>query len=214
MMRLALVAVAAAALLAPAPAHGSEDARAERVTRGLRIRFAQGVAFEAVGRWADALDRFMVVRDAKPTAEVAFHVGLCLDRLGRLRQAERAYRESRELGKTSAPIVVGEATERLEDLDVRMPRVTVNVAGQTSGVTIALDGEPIDPGATVRLDPGPHVATAARRGVPLAAVAFSAQERRGRAITLMVRIGPEGATPGQRAPALGDSPIARATPSR
>jgi tetratricopeptide (TPR) repeat protein len=179
----------------------------------LRVRFAQGIALEAVGRWADALDRFMVVRDARPTAEVAFHIGLCLDRLGRLRQAERAYLESRQLGKASSPIVVGEATERLRDLDARMPRVTVSVAGAGSGVTVAIDGEPIAPGATARLDPGPHVATAARGGVSLAAVAFSAQERRARAITLMVLIGPEGA-PRQRVPAGGESPIARATPSR
>jgi len=199
----AALAFLGATLLIATNAHGEDELGA----RGLRVKFGEGVALEAVGRWADALDRFGDIARVRPTPEVEFHVGLCLDRLGRLRQADRAYREARDRGWFTAPLVVSEANERLRDLDARMPRVTVGLDGDSRNVTILLDGERVDGGVVQRLDAGPHVAIAARNGVPLAAVAFSTQERRSRQITLRVLIRPIDQ-------AARDRPIARATASR
>ncbi|MCC6552262.1 MAG: tetratricopeptide repeat protein, partial [Polyangiaceae bacterium] len=79
-------AAAAAAALALAAA-GDASGDGEATTRALRLRFAEGRALEAAGRWADALARFEAIARARPTPGVRFHVALCHDRLGRLRLA-------------------------------------------------------------------------------------------------------------------------------
>ena len=177
-------AAAVAALLSPgaAGADGADDAQ----TRVMRVRFAEGRALQAAGRWADALGRFEEVDRARPTASVRFHVALCLDRLGRLRQAEQAYRVAIAAALGQSPDVVTEARARLADLDARAPRVVVALTGVVDGVTVALDGETIAEGATVRVDPGPHVAVARRDGIQVAAAAFSTIERRTRIVELRI----------------------------
>ena len=187
-------AVALCASLATAPARAAVDAQ----SRTLRLKFAEGYALEIAGRWADALDRFVEVGRARPTPEVEFHVALCQERLGRLVEAEQGYRRARERARDGGPLdarearaasralVVREAEERLADLEPRVPRVVVLIAGDATDVEVLLDGAALPSPSPHRVNPGPHVAVAVREGLPIAAVAFAAQEARTRHVTLVV----------------------------
>ncbi|WP_437943866.1 tetratricopeptide repeat protein [Sorangium sp. So ce281] len=174
------------ALLSPSWLHAQDDS----ATRALRLQFAQGLTLEIAGRWADALDRFEAIARRRPTANVTYHIGLCHERLGRLRTAERTYHNARAIADADArkasPGVLAEIDARLEDLAGRMPRIVLNLAGATDGVTLLLDGEVTQPSRAIRVDPGPHVAVALRHGIPVAASAFSSHERRTRFVTLTV----------------------------
>ncbi|WP_437486978.1 tetratricopeptide repeat protein [Sorangium sp. So ce1014] len=176
------LALASCALLSPSWGHAQDDG----ATRALRLQFAQGLTLEVAGRWADALDRFEAIARQRPTANVAFHIGLCHERLGRLRTAERTYQDARATARAAAPAVLAEIDARLQDLEGRMPRIVLNLAGATEGVTLLLDGEVAQPSRAIRVDPGPHVAVALRHGIPVAASAFSSHERRTRFVTLTV----------------------------
>jgi tetratricopeptide (TPR) repeat protein len=179
------------ALLAPAWLQAHDDTR----TRALRLLFAQGIALETAGRWADALDRFEAVARARPTANVRFHVAVCLDRLGRLLQAEQNYQRARDAARITNPEVVPEIDARLFDLDGRIPRITIGMAGNTEGVAVQLDGARVQPSKMLRVDPGPHVAVALRYGVPVAASAFSILERRTKSVVLTIYALPSSSRP-------------------
>jgi tetratricopeptide (TPR) repeat protein len=168
-------------LFLPAGA-GAEEPQAH----ALRIRFAEGRALQEVGRWADALPHFEEIARARPTAHVTFHIALCLDRLGRLRNAERVYLAAIAAAGRSAPDVAADAQEHLADLGARMPRVLVTLTGATEGVTLLLDGEPVSRAALSRTDPGPHTVVAMRGGIPVAAIAFSVLERRTKLLRLQI----------------------------
>ncbi|WP_437549710.1 tetratricopeptide repeat protein [Sorangium sp. So ce367] len=189
--RAAALGLVCWALLSPSWLHAQDDS----VTRALRLQFAQGLTLEIAGRWADALERFEAIARRRPTANVTYHIGLCHERLGRLRTAERTYNNARAIADADAdarkasPGVLAEIDARLEDLEGRMPRIVLNLAGATDGVTLLLDGEVTKPSRAIRVDPGPHVAVALRHGIPVAASAFSSHERRTRFVTLTVHPG-------------------------
>ncbi|MGK3996885.1 tetratricopeptide repeat protein [Sorangium sp. So ce1024] len=174
---------------------GATRAHDDGATRALRLQFARGLTLEGAGRWADALARFEEIARHRPTTNVAFHIGLCHERLGRLRQAERTYQDARASARAATPAVLAEIDARLQDLEGRMPRIVLNLAGETEGVTVLLDGEVAQPSRAIRVDPGPHVAVALRHGIPVAASAFSSHERRTRFVTLTVHPIPSGASP-------------------
>ncbi|WP_437799017.1 tetratricopeptide repeat protein [Sorangium sp. So ce693] len=186
--RAAALGLVCWALLSPSWLHAQDDS----ATRALRLQFAQGLSLEIAGRWADALDRFEAIARRRPTANVTYHIGLCHERLGRLRTAERTYHNARAIlgadadARKASPAVLAEIDARLEDLGGRMPRIVLNLAGATDGVTLLLDGEVAQPSRAIRVDPGPHVAVALRHGIPVAASAFSSHERRTRFVTLTV----------------------------
>ena len=184
--RAAALGLVCWALLSPSWVHAQDD----NATRALRLQFAQGLTLEIAGRWADALARFEGIARKRPTANVTYHIGLCHERLGRLRTAERTYQHARAIAnvdtRPATPAVLVEIDARLQDLEGRMPRIVLNLAGATDGVTLLLDGEVAQPSRAIRVDPGPHVAVALRHGVPVAASAFSSHERRTRFVTLTV----------------------------
>ena len=210
---LAAAAALALALLAPGAAGADAGeapsatpntanlAGADQKTHALRLRFAEGRALQAAGRWADALERFQQIARVRPTPHVLFHVALCHDELGRLHEAARVYRQARDGARVGAPDVLAEAEERLRWLDLRMPRALVTLDGEIGGVTLRIDGAPVPVGEPVRLDPGPHVLVAMRGGVPVAAAAFSASQHQTRLLRLRIY---------SAAPAAPAAPAARA----
>lgn len=189
----ASAAVALCASLGAAPARADVEAQSR-----LRLKFAEGYALEIAGRWADALDRFLEVSRARPTPEVEFHVALCQERLGRFVEAEQGYRRARERARdagaadagearaASRALVVREAEERLADLEPRVPRLVVLISGDAADVEVLLDGATLPSPSPHRVNPGPHLVVAVREGLPVAAVAFAAQEARTRHVTLVV----------------------------
>jgi hypothetical protein len=207
------------ALLVPASLRAHDDAE----TRSLRLLFAQGLALEGAGRWADALDRFKDVARVRPTANVKFHIALCLDRLGRLLQAEQAYHDASNAARGTTPEVIAEIEAHLLDLDARMPRLMIGVVGATESIAVRLDGAPVQPSKMLRADPGPHVAVVLHYGIPVAACAFSILERRTKFVGLTVyapvvsvlarRARPQATGSTNRAPSRPSrAPRARTTP--
>ncbi|HVY46153.1 MAG TPA: tetratricopeptide repeat protein, partial [Minicystis sp.] len=159
-------AVAAACSAAPAARAAEPDPELLRV---MRVRFADGQLYEAAGRWADALERFREVARVRDTPQVAFHTALCLDHLGRLLEAERLFKASRDAARAiAAPDVASEADAHLADLAERIPKVYVGATGGTRGVKLFLDGAPVPATGLARVDPGPHLVTATRTGRTIA----------------------------------------------
>jgi hypothetical protein len=177
----------------------------------LRILFADGQALEAAGRWADALERFDAVARWRSTPEIQFHRAICLERLGRLLAADHAFKSARASARQGDGSVRAEADAHIADLDARIPRVRVALSGVVRDVVLKLDGRPVSAEAVERVDPGPHVLLAVRSGRVVAAVAFSASERRAKVVTLVVH--PER-TAHPEVNVARSRPIRRATASR
>lgn len=152
-----------------------------------RIAFSRGQALEQAGRFVDAWRAFDALERARPTAEVTFHAALCLERMGRLVHAKARFVLARERA-TASPLVRREATVHLADLEARLPRLTVTLAGPKEGVVLLLDGEPLVEATETRLDPGPHLVVALRDGRSVAALAFASAERQARHLRLPIRL--------------------------
>jgi hypothetical protein len=196
----------------------ADGAGPERSLARLRIRFAEGQALESAARWADALPVFLDVNRERSTPEVAFHIALCLEHLGRLVAAKAVFRAAGDAarGHPSARVVANEADTHATALDARIPKLTLKLTGHGEGVSLFVDGSAVPASGVVRVDPGPHVALAVRGRNVVAAVAFAMTEQRNKAITLSVLIAqPRPSKPAPKDQVAGRSmPIPRATPSR
>lgn len=153
----------------------------------LRIAFSRGQALERAGRYADAWLAFDELERARPTAEVTFHAALCLERMGRLIRAKERFLLARERATASA-LVRHEVGLHLVELEARIPRLTVTLAGPKEGVVLLLDGELLAEGEEMRVDPGPHLVVALREGRSVAAIAFASAERQARQLRLPIRL--------------------------
>jgi hypothetical protein len=182
-VRLPVLAAAFAFLTLSPSALAADD---ETELQRLRLVFADGQALEIAGRWADALARFDEVARVRKTPQVEFHQALCLERMGRLLQAERVFKSARANAVVAAPVVVIEADSHLVDLATRIPRVHIAISGEARNLVLKLDGVELAGPSTARVDPGPHVLVAMRDGRTISAVAFSVTERREKTVTLKV----------------------------
>ncbi|MEM9188686.1 MAG: tetratricopeptide repeat protein [Myxococcota bacterium] len=110
-------------------------------------------AFEA-GDYQLALNGFMRAQELNPRASLEFNIGMCLERLGRLREAMNRYERalaSDELGVEGA----ARARAQLEGLTARVARV---VADEPEGgyLRVGESGECRIP-CSLALDPGTHL---------------------------------------------------------
>ncbi len=153
------LAVSAASTGAPA----AEPTAAE--IAAARELFDEGIALEEKGQWQEALDRFRKVAAVKTTPAVRFHLGLCLENLGRIVDAlvefQRAHADA-SLDPASQHVAAG-AAKHVADLKARVPRLVVRVPEQVlqegAPVSITIDGAPVNPslvGTPIPLDPGVH----------------------------------------------------------
>ena len=86
----------ALALAAPAASHAQPGADEAELAR-LRSVFSDGIRLEEQSRWADALAAFEEVAKAKRTAAVVFHLGLCHEKLYKLKKAKATFEEAETL---------------------------------------------------------------------------------------------------------------------
>lgn len=136
-----------------------------------RTAFQEGVALAAANNCAGALVKYKEVAQVKMTAQVSFNIAECEERLGKLVQALGNYRlavntagEDRNLQK-----LLREAGSRVEDLEVRIPRLTLtrDLKGGVDAAVIQLDGTEIGQaqlGAPIPVNPGSHVIIAKVEG--------------------------------------------------
>ncbi len=158
-----LAAVLCASMIASAlPSLGAEGPSASELATA-RERFDEGLKLEDKGDWAGALVLFQKVAAVRLTPQVRFHLGLCLENLGRLVEALNEFRraESDAAGDTtpSGQIVLTNAGRHIADLKARIPRLKLEMpAGETLSAVI-LDGSPVAStllDAPILVDPGKH----------------------------------------------------------
>jgi hypothetical protein len=127
------------------------------------------VALAAANNCAAALNKYKEVAQVKMTAQVSFNIAECEERLGKLVQALGNYRlavntagEEKNLAK-----LVREAGSRVEDIEARMPRLTITRSKGAEAAVIQVDGTEIGQiqlGVPISVDPGSHVIIAKLEG--------------------------------------------------
>jgi hypothetical protein len=156
MRRLATFALALALLEAPsaAQAQSTENTRAVGVGRDAAQLYEQG-------RYAEAYERFALADRMAHSVVFVLYMARCERNLGKLLAArelfERARSEEQPAGATPPMVEAkGEAARELEALARRIPSIAVDVGGPRAGLRVTVDGNPVEPGAAVPVDPGEH----------------------------------------------------------
>lgn len=160
--RMALcAALAGAVTLGASPA----SAQTKEELAKARTAFQEGVALAAANNCAAALVKYKEVAQVKMTAQVSFNIAECEERLGKLVQALGNYRvavsaagEDKKLKK-----LLVEAGSRVEDLDARIPKLTIKRGPGIDAASILLDGTELGQsqlGSPMPMDPGAHVVIA------------------------------------------------------
>ena len=122
-----------------------------------RSAFERGEAAVQAGEYEEALRQFEEAFRAAPHDVVRFNIAVCLERLGRHREAAREY----ELAAASTVLDEGQRNQaRALAATMRAELGTVSVEGAGAGTPVAADGEQrcLLP-CRLELDPGDHEIT-------------------------------------------------------
>ncbi|MBI5535460.1 MAG: tetratricopeptide repeat protein [Deltaproteobacteria bacterium] len=156
-VRIALLVSAALAATAPMAAAAPTPAEIETA----RKLFADAEKDERDSRWDQALRKLNGVAAIKETAGVRFHIGNCLEHLGRLVEALDSFQKAQSLaGDSRAVDVLQSVAPRIEQLRVRIPTLTLRVPASEQDAVVRLDGKVLERGLVgtpVGLDPGTHL---------------------------------------------------------
>ncbi|HET7505077.1 MAG TPA: hypothetical protein VFK02_28860 [Kofleriaceae bacterium] len=145
---------------APGPAAKTPEQReAER-------HFQSGVALFKESKYAEALAEFERAYEVSPQPLVLYNIAGCHRELSHYREAVDYYRRFLAEGKDKAkPERLAAAQKELDAILARIARVTVTVSPGVQGVTLSLDGAPLDkPEMPLILPPGEHKLTAHAEG--------------------------------------------------
>nr|AYM54061.1 hypothetical protein [Byssovorax cruenta] len=167
--RVALSAAAVALSLLTGAGAGAQTK--EELDRA-RTLFKEGVALSAANNCAAALTKFYAVANVKMTAQVAFNIGECEERVGKLVSALGNYRVAASMaqGDPKAKDVASRVGARIEALEARVPKLTVKRGRGAETASIELDGSELGAaqlGAEVPVDPGAHTVVARVEGKEL-----------------------------------------------
>lgn len=140
--------------LALAGACAPANAYAQSQAGDAKRAFEEAVEIEKRGDYEAALDRFKKIEAVKPTAGVLFHIGYCLENLGKLALAFDAYERADKLARETNKPEVGTAVHsRLDPLGKRVPLVNVTV--EPKEAQIRIDGQLVT-NMSVRVESGDH----------------------------------------------------------
>jgi hypothetical protein len=146
------------------PAADAEAASPEERKRARSLAEEGAKLFER-GDFAEALLRFEQAEALVPVVTIALERARTLEKLGRWVEALEVLQSVADtpLGPSSHPShkkARAEAVELAAALDLRIPRLALDLRPARDGTTVLLDGEPMAPeitqGISVRIDPGPH----------------------------------------------------------
>lgn len=133
-----------------------------------KASFQAGLALEAAGDFAQALIRFRDVTAVKATPQALFHVGRCLERLGKWTEAIGNYRLAIEQAEETRAAEAGsEADAARKALEPRLPRMVIRRGRGAQAALVSLDGVPLGGaaiGQELPVDPGPHTVVASVPG--------------------------------------------------
>lgn len=160
MKRSIALLLATSIALAPMASSGAPTAAD---VAAARKKFDRALELEKAGDFKGALAVLREVAAVKATAEVRFHLGICLERLGRLVEARAEYvaaKSDAELKEgTEAAVLTQKANDRITDLDGRIPKIAITVPEDVVHAKVSVDNAPpvsllVTP--VISLDPGTH----------------------------------------------------------
>ncbi|MEP7120778.1 MAG: hypothetical protein ABJE95_07710 [Byssovorax sp.] len=130
-----------------------------------RKQFQEGMALSAANNCSAALTKFRAVANVKMTANVAFNIAECEERLGKLVSALGNYRlaASQAQGDPKAKDVASRVADRIDALDARIPKLTIKRGRGADVASIELDGSELGAAqlsAATPVDPGSHTVVA------------------------------------------------------
>lgn len=145
------------------PAMAQEPTKADLAKA--RTAFREGVAAAAAGNCAAALLKYKEVAQVKSSPQVAFNTAECEARLGKLVSALGNYRvaASQAADDRGAANVLKEVPARIDDIESRIPKLTITRGNGADTATIELDGTEIGSGqlgSAIVVDPGSHTIVA------------------------------------------------------
>lgn len=125
-----------------------------------RNDFRQAITLQAAGDYAGALAKLQAVSAVRMTPQVRFNIAVCEKNLGKLVAALGNFTLSQsEALDQDLTEIAQMAEEHIDDIQARMPKLTIVRGEGAEAATISLDG--VDLGAAVlgsemNVDPGPH----------------------------------------------------------
>jgi tetratricopeptide (TPR) repeat protein len=149
------IACALAVPAAPAYAQPSSQVTAEAL-------FREGRRLVDARRYPEACEKFSASQKLDPAVGTLLNLGRCYDKVGRTAAAWATYQEAIAVAKATGQTEREEiARERSEELEPRLPRLTIIVSPEASaaGLRVTRDRAPILPelwGVTFPVDPGEH----------------------------------------------------------
>jgi hypothetical protein len=143
---------------------GAEAQTKEELDKA-RALFQEAVALSAANNCSAALTKYRAVAKVKMTPNVAFNIAECEERLGMLVSALGNYRiAAAQAGSDpKAKDVVARVGPRIEDLEARIPKLSVKRGKGADTAVIELDGSALGAGklsSEIPVDPGSHVIVA------------------------------------------------------
>ncbi len=150
----------AVAILAAIPALSRAEVPVPSELQTARKLFTDAERDEQATRWEPALRKLQGVASIKETPGVRYHIGNCLEHLGRLVEALASFERAHQLAEQERVNEVLElTTPRLETLRARIPTITIRIHGEARQATVKLDARLIDGtllGTPMGLNPGMH----------------------------------------------------------
>lgn len=207
--RRGAIAVAASLIALAAAGHAPRaEAQTPEQLEQARTLFREGLALSAASNFAAALAKFQAVAQVKMTAQVAFNIAECQERLGKLVAALGNYRLALQSAtETGASEVVREAPGRITSLEERIPKLTIERGARAEAAVIALDGVEIGAaqiGVPIPVDPGPHAVTALVGGKEVARETITLDEAASESVRIAVPAAASADAPVDDAPQAGE----------
>lgn len=138
---------------------------ANAVPKGAEKQYKSALKLENEGHLEEALAAFRLLEKTSDF-DVRLHIGACLRKLGRFKEARAAYESIRDDPKADQP-TRDTAVSDLTDLKTRIPTVKVSVTAASGDLMVLLDGAVIETPTTAELDAGEHLIVARRIDVPV-----------------------------------------------
>jgi hypothetical protein len=125
--------------------------------------YKTAVKLENDGKLTEALAAFEALPEAKRDFDIRLHIGSCLRKLGRLKDAKAVYVAIVNDSTADQP-TRDTASSELDDLASRFPKLKIATAPGTRDVVIAIDGTAVVAPTTEAVDPGERLVVATRDG--------------------------------------------------
>ncbi len=175
--------------------------------------YKEGQSFQDAGKWEEALAKFEDVAKIVMTPGTRFNIALCKENLGRFLEALDDYSAAERDAKAEKR---GDTEKKAHDageaLKARIPKLVLKVPAALDGLTITVDGKPIDPqNPELAVDPGKHkIEASADKRVPFS-TEVNVAEKESKEVSVRLPEQPKDETPKEEPK---EEPKAKEEPSR